>query len=176
MCSMKCETPAFASVSSRDPAPIQNPIATERTLGTRSEITRSPLSSSEKTYFWITPALSRRRGMTAMPRPPARPPAARGELAERRDEVAVGLEQLVDELVDLGERQLGAGVRVEHGRVVDMVAPAGQGCLHCQRLDADVRLDQCGQLRRQRPDGFRGDSARVCEARHLDAALRREVR
>ena len=48
---MKCDTPAFASVSSREPAPIQKPIATERTLGTRSEITRSPVSSSEKTYF-----------------------------------------------------------------------------------------------------------------------------
>src|SRR5207244_13366106 len=55
---MKCETPAFASVSSREPAPIQNPSATERTPGTRSEITRSPESSSERTYF-CTPALSR---------------------------------------------------------------------------------------------------------------------
>src|ERR687886_236630 len=56
---MKCETPAFASVSSREPAPIQKPRATERTLGTRSEITRSPVSSSETTYFWTcTGALS----------------------------------------------------------------------------------------------------------------------
>src|SRR3954452_21215667 len=54
MCSLKCDTPALASVSSRDPAPIQKPIATERTLGTRSEITRSPLSSSERTYFCIS--------------------------------------------------------------------------------------------------------------------------
>src|SRR5919202_4228199 len=58
-CSMKCETPALASVSSREPAPIQKPRATERTLGTRSEITRSPVSSSETTYFWTcTGALS----------------------------------------------------------------------------------------------------------------------
>src|SRR5262249_7807922 len=49
---MKCETPALASVSCGEPAPIQKPIATERTLGTRSEMTRSPVSSSEKTYFW----------------------------------------------------------------------------------------------------------------------------
>ena len=48
---MKCETPAFASVSSREPAPIQNPSATDRTPGTRSEMTRSPESSSERTYF-----------------------------------------------------------------------------------------------------------------------------
>src|SRR5436309_2128024 len=64
---MKWDTPAFASVSSREPAPIQKPIATDRTLGTRSEITRSPVSSSEKTYFWTcTPALSRRRGTAAL--------------------------------------------------------------------------------------------------------------
>ena len=39
---MKCETPARASGSSREPAPIQKPSATERTPGTRSEMTRSP--------------------------------------------------------------------------------------------------------------------------------------
>ena len=44
---MKCETPARASVSSREPVPIQNPTETERTLGTRSEITRSPVGSRE---------------------------------------------------------------------------------------------------------------------------------
>src|SRR5438105_2109468 len=54
---MKCETPALASVSSREPAPIQKPRATERTLGTLSEMTRSPESSSERTYF-CTPTLS----------------------------------------------------------------------------------------------------------------------
>ena len=32
-CSMKCETPARASVSSREPVPIQKPSETERTLG-----------------------------------------------------------------------------------------------------------------------------------------------
>src|SRR5437764_2517856 len=39
---MKCETPARASISSREPAPIQKPSATERTLPTRSLMTRSP--------------------------------------------------------------------------------------------------------------------------------------
>ena len=42
---MKWETPARASGSSRDPAPTQNPSATERTPGTRSEMTRSPVES-----------------------------------------------------------------------------------------------------------------------------------
>ena len=51
---MKCETPALASVSSRDPAPIQNPTATERTCASRSEMTRSPESSSVSTYFCCT--------------------------------------------------------------------------------------------------------------------------
>ncbi len=47
---MKCETPAFASGSSRAPAPIQKPSETERTLVSRSVISRSPESSSERTY------------------------------------------------------------------------------------------------------------------------------
>src|SRR5438128_12034761 len=48
---MKCDTPARSLRSSREPAPIQKPIDTERTLGTFSEITRSPESSSDRTYF-----------------------------------------------------------------------------------------------------------------------------
>src|SRR6266550_2005446 len=48
---MKWETPARSAFSSRDPAPIQKPIATERTWASRSEITRSPESSSVSTYF-----------------------------------------------------------------------------------------------------------------------------
>ena len=48
---MKWETPARSGRSSREPAPIQKPSATERTLETFSEITRSPESSSEMTYF-----------------------------------------------------------------------------------------------------------------------------
>ena len=59
---MKCETPAFVSGSSREPAPIQKPSDTDRTLATRSVIRRSPESSSERTYSctWI---VSRSRGI-----------------------------------------------------------------------------------------------------------------
>ena len=39
---MKCVIPALASGSSRAPAPIQNPSATERTLSTCSVMTRCP--------------------------------------------------------------------------------------------------------------------------------------
>src|SRR5580765_2319730 len=56
---MKCETPARSDRSSREPAPIQKPIATERTCASRSEITRSPESSSLSVYFCI-PSLSLR--------------------------------------------------------------------------------------------------------------------
>ncbi len=44
---MKCETPAREGVSSRAPEPIQKPIATERTPGRGSLITRSPVLSVE---------------------------------------------------------------------------------------------------------------------------------
>src|SRR3954471_12361035 len=53
-CSMKWETPARSAFSSREPAPIQKPIATDRTWSSRSEMTRSPESSSLKTYFCIS--------------------------------------------------------------------------------------------------------------------------
>ena len=42
---MKCETPALPSGSSREPAPIQNPSETERTLVTRSVITDTEILS-----------------------------------------------------------------------------------------------------------------------------------
>jgi hypothetical protein len=64
---MKCETPARDSGSSREPAPTQKPSATERTPGTRSEITRSPVLS------WLSSCLDTRRivslgyGKTAPP-------------------------------------------------------------------------------------------------------------
>src|SRR3982750_3510576 len=50
---MKCVTPASLPSSSREPAPIQNPTAAERTCSRRSEITRSPESSSVSTQFCI---------------------------------------------------------------------------------------------------------------------------
>src|SRR5438094_3431605 len=73
---MKCEIPAFESVSSREPAPIQKPRATDRTLGMRSEITRSPESSSDRTYF-CTRSLSL-AGSAGRP----------GHLMQRRDQLA----------------------------------------------------------------------------------------
>src|SRR5438046_2143401 len=129
---MKCETPAFASVSSREPAPIQNPSATERTPGTRSEMTRSPESSSERTYFCTISIIA--------------------VSDEGRHELPVCLQQQVDELVDLPERELGGRVRVEHRRLIDVLALAGQRRLDRQRLHVDVRLHQRGELRRQRSD------------------------
>jgi hypothetical protein len=62
---MKCETPARSSRSSREPAPIQNPSETERTLGTFSEITRSPESSSVKTYFCTRESYRRKFSLLA---------------------------------------------------------------------------------------------------------------
>src|SRR5216683_4250701 len=48
---MKWVTPASSCCSSRDPAPIQNPTAAERTWPSGSEITRSPESSSVSLQF-----------------------------------------------------------------------------------------------------------------------------
>ena len=67
------------------------------------------------------------------------------------------------------------GVRVEHRRVVDVLAPAGERGLDGQLLHVDVGLDQRGELRRQRADRLRLDAVPVDEARHLDAAAGRQV-
>ena len=45
-CSRKCETPAWAGVSSREPVRTQSPSATERTEGTSSVTTRTPEPNS----------------------------------------------------------------------------------------------------------------------------------
>src|SRR5579862_8163788 len=45
MCSSRCDMPAWASLSAAEPVAIQKPSATERTAGTRSVTTRTPLSS-----------------------------------------------------------------------------------------------------------------------------------
>src|SRR3954471_18751780 len=46
MCSRKCERPASASVSPREPAPTKKPRAADRTEGMTSVTIRSPESSS----------------------------------------------------------------------------------------------------------------------------------
>src|SRR5437667_7164398 len=63
---MECETPARSGRSSREPAPIQKPSATERTEATRSEITRSPESSSVRTYFCTEDSLRRRAPLSSL--------------------------------------------------------------------------------------------------------------
>ncbi len=45
-CSRKCERPAWAGVSSREPVRTQSPSATDRTEGTSSVTTRTPVPCS----------------------------------------------------------------------------------------------------------------------------------
>src|SRR5438105_1489338 len=87
---MKCETPARSGRSSREPAPIQKPIATERTDATRSEITRSPESSSVRTYFCTRHSL-RGRALLSSSRRAEEPLAAAALEVEAR--ACAGLER-----------------------------------------------------------------------------------
>ncbi len=48
-CSRKCDEPASSAGSSRDPAPIQNPIDAERTSGMASVTTRTPFGRTLRT-------------------------------------------------------------------------------------------------------------------------------
>ena len=94
---MKCETPARASGSSREPAPIQKPSATERTPGTRSEMTRSPVASSVSWCF----ATSRDRSPLLFSPPPT-------------CFVGLGLEKCVD--ADENAQELGREATLRRGR------------------------------------------------------------
>ena len=76
-CSRKCETPACAGVSSRDPVLTHIPRATERTEGTSSVTTRRPLSSSvSSTPSGQAPASPIAALALASAAPPSRPPVA----------------------------------------------------------------------------------------------------
>src|SRR3954465_11567710 len=110
---MKWDAPALASVSSREPAPIQKPRATERTLGTRSEITRSPESSSERTHFCTTWSLSWPRGRGGWS-------ACRVNLVGEHTAFSGGLVLPI-------AIQLGIGITFEPDDGFDLDAPGGEG-------------------------------------------------
>src|SRR5207248_3180796 len=73
-CSRKCEFPACSGASLREPTPIQNPSAIDRTEGMASVTTRTPESSSVS----LCPSAANRRLLPPVARVPggARPAAA----------------------------------------------------------------------------------------------------
>src|SRR5205823_12621250 len=64
-CSRKCETPAWAGVSLRDPVRIQGPSAIERIDGIASVTTRMPESSSVS--WWPSPVVTATGTLPAIP-------------------------------------------------------------------------------------------------------------
>jgi hypothetical protein len=79
-------------------------------------------------------------------------------------------QQIVHQPADLLRVQFGGGVRIEHGRLVDVLAVAGQGRLDGQFLDVDVGLHQGGQLGRQDANLRRLDAVAVDHAGDFDDA------
>ena len=62
----------------------------------------------------------------------------------------MGFGQLIDKGPDLIKTQFGGSVRVEHCSVVDMFTLACQRGFDNQRLDIDVGLHECREMRGQR--------------------------
>ena len=57
-----------------------------------------------------------------------------------RQPIAVRLDQIVNQVPDLLQAQLGRCMRIEHGGVVDVLALAGEGGFDGQRLHVEVGL------------------------------------
>ena len=88
----------------------------------------------------------------------------------------MGGEQVVDQVPDLVEVELGRRVRIHHRGVIDVLAVLGHQRRDGQFLHVDVGADQRGQLRRQGADIGRLDAVAVDEAGHLDRAVRPAAR
>ncbi len=86
----------------------------------------------------------------------------------RWQHVAVGFDQFVDEGPDLVQAELGGGMRIEHGCVIDVLALAGQGRFHNQRLDVDVRLLKGCQMRRHLSNFGRLETVLIYKAGDFD--------
>src|SRR5437879_2637087 len=98
-----------------------------------------------------------------------------GQLRQRRDPVAVGVEERVDEVVDLVEVELCRGMRIEHRGVVHVLASTGERGFNRELVHVDVRADQRGELWRERADTRRLHAVAVDQARYLDGASGRKV-
>ena len=85
------------------------------------------------------------------------------------------LDQLVDHLSDLGDRQRRAGIGVEHHSLVDMITPLLERSPHRQLCDVHERAVERRTLRRQRADRDRMHPVAVDPAWDLDAAALRQV-
>ena len=83
----------------------------------------------------------------------------------------MGGEAVVDEGGDVGEVEVGGGVGVEHGGVVDVVVVAGEGGFGDEGPDVDVGLDEGGELGGQVADVGGVDAVAVDEAGDFDAAV-----
>src|SRR2546426_894352 len=77
---MKCETPARSAFSSREPAPIQKPIATERTCASRSELVLVCPEARERARE-LSPELDP-DAFLARPREPVVIPVATADMAQ----------------------------------------------------------------------------------------------
>src|SRR5829696_7161895 len=123
MCSRKCESPASASVSPREPAPTKKPRAADRTEGMTSVTTRSPESSSVRRCSGNGPLAAVRvpvRARAALAAAPAVAVAAAASVTARPAVAAVAapaaagadrrqlLDGLAGDLGGLGEAQADA--------------------------------------------------------------------
>ena len=97
-------------------------------------------------------------------------------LVFKHDAVAdMRFEEIVAHGLDFVKRQFGAGMRVEHGRLIDERAGFRHGRFDDEIVDVDMRHVEGGTLRRQFADGAALHAIAVDEAGDFNAGFRRKV-
>lgn len=87
----------------------------------------------------------------------------------------MGVEQRIDQFVDLVQIKLGGGMGIKHRCMMDMLAFARHQSLDHAGLDVDVGLDQRRQMDWHSTDGNRPNAVAIDEARNLDDTVGRQV-
>ena len=92
-----------------------------------------------------------------------------------RQHLPMRLDEVIHQIPDLLQIQFGGGVGIEHGRVINVFAPAGQGRFDGEGLNVDVGLHQRGQVGRQAANADRLETIFVYQAGYLNTAALGQV-
>ena len=83
----------------------------------------------------------------------------------------MGLDQVIDQADDVVQGELGGGVRLQHGGMIDVLALFRRGGLNGEQMYIDMRLVHGRELYGQPAHITRGYAGAVHQTGHLHAGL-----